>query len=101
MTVRNGTAARGPIEPSAAATEKALTTFLTSEEHSVIGPIRDALRAAYAADAVVPASQLAGAVDALRKYGRHGAGCAKLNSLDRQPCDCGWDDVARARLGGR
>lgn len=50
---------------------------------------------------IVPAAALRGAVAALRKYGRHGAGCALLNSLDRQPCDCGWADVARSLLGGQ
>jgi hypothetical protein len=51
---------------------------------------------------LVPASELRGAVEALRRYGNHRWTCAALASTqDRKvPCDCGWID-ALGTVGGQ
>jgi hypothetical protein len=90
-------------EASDKATEAALRAFLASEEHSVIGPIRDALRVAYEADAVVPAEQLRGAVDDLDRARRLLANAQpdfKVGIGDHRQW---WDETTAllARLGGQ
>lgn len=51
---------------------------------------------------VVPASRLAGAVEALRRYARHDDGCPLHEAGDDspQPCECGLSD-ALDRFGGQ